>query len=216
MQIYREDSEIQEELAKRVMKQSRDRLLEDEVDNHLWKKGDDKDGKKDENNEGPIVVHGKIIGAEAVKNVQTLLSNGARTNGPVLPTYKRVAPRLDDSSFYINSGDGAIERTSALELQTSFKTPPLSVLYYALYDNQNRIVEITKAGWTIKFASDNLIFDINKKQHLLQKIHLGQYYRFSLKIVKYLKQSLQEHTLMTFLINLCNLPTSKMEMTSYW
>ena len=57
--------------------------------------------KRDENNEGPIVVHGKILCSEAVKNVQTLLSNGARTNGPVLPTYKRVAPRLDDRGFIL-------------------------------------------------------------------------------------------------------------------
>jgi hypothetical protein len=161
MQIYREDCEIQENLARKAMKQSRDRLLEDEVDNHLWKQSEDKDGKEDdENNEGPIILHGKIIGAEAVKNVQTLLSNVARTNGPVLPTYKRVAPRFDESSFYINGGDGAIERTSAVEL----KTQSLSVLYYALYDIQNRIVEITKAGWTIKSTSENLIFEINKKQ----------------------------------------------------
>jgi hypothetical protein len=76
MQIYREDSEFQEELAREVMKQSKDQLLEDEVDNHLWKRGDDKDGKEGENNEGSIVLHSKIIGTEAVKNVQTLLSNG--------------------------------------------------------------------------------------------------------------------------------------------
>ena len=168
MQIYREDSELQEERAKRAMKQSKDQLLEDEVDKHLWKKVMTKMAEKDENNEGPIILHGKIIGTEAVKNVQTLLAYQARTKSPILPTYKRVAPRFDESSFYINGGAGAIETT--LSMQTSFTTPPLSALYYALYDNQNRIIEITKAGWTIKSSSENLIFNINKnKQYLLQK-----------------------------------------------
>ena len=37
MQIYREDSELQEERAIGALKQTKDQLLEDEVDKHLWK-----------------------------------------------------------------------------------------------------------------------------------------------------------------------------------
>ncbi|MGC2599561.1 MAG: hypothetical protein WA395_15690 [Nitrososphaeraceae archaeon] len=36
----------------------------------------------------------------------------------------------------------------------------LSRIYYALYHNQNRIIEITKTEWTIRSASENIIFNI--------------------------------------------------------
>ena len=40
--------------------------------------------------------------------------------------------------------------------------------YYALYDNQNRIIEITKTEWTIKSGSENIIFNINNNSNRQQ------------------------------------------------
>ena len=77
--------------------------------------------------EESIILHGKIIGTEAVKNVQTLLSNGARTNGQVLPTCKRVSPRFDESAFTLMV-EMELLKEPLSEFQTSFKTPPLSSL----------------------------------------------------------------------------------------
>ena len=85
MQIYREDSEFQEERARLAMKQNKDQLLEDEVDKDLLK-SNGKNRRKNENNEEPIILHGKIIGTEAVRNIQTLLAYQARTKAPILPT----------------------------------------------------------------------------------------------------------------------------------
>jgi len=164
MQIYREDSELQEERAIGALQQTKDQLLEDEVDKYLWKDNVTDNRKPDEIEEEPIIVHGKIVGSEAVKNVQILLAYQARTKSPILPTYKRVAPRFDESSFYINSGAGTIETTlSSSQGQVSSSTQPLSALYYALYDNLNRIIEITKKGWTIRVSDENIIFNIDTK-----------------------------------------------------
>jgi hypothetical protein len=156
MQIYREDSELQEERAERAKKELQDQLLQDEVKN-LFKQANEKNSDRDGKNlEEPIVLHNKIVGFEAIKSVQTLLAYSARTRFPVLPTYKRVAPAFNESSFYLNGGAGSIEITL---LQQSRQH--LSKLYYALYDNQNRIIEITKTLWTIKSGTENIIFDSN-------------------------------------------------------
>jgi hypothetical protein len=44
--------------------------------------------------------------------------------------------------------------------QSSQQQQQLSRIYYALYHNQNRIIEITKTEWTIRSASENIIFNI--------------------------------------------------------
>ena len=165
MQIYREDSEFQEERARLAMKQNKDQLLEDEVDKDLLK-NNGKNRRKNENNEEPIILHGKIIGTEAVRNIQTLLAYQARTKAPILPTYKRVAPAFSESSFYLNAGAGNVEFT----MSSQQSQQQLTKIYYALYDNQNRIIEITKTDWTIKSSSENIIFNNNdNKQCFSQK-----------------------------------------------
>jgi hypothetical protein len=44
-----------------ALKQTKDRLLEDEVDKYLWKDNVTDNRKPDEIEEGPIILHGKII-----------------------------------------------------------------------------------------------------------------------------------------------------------
>ena len=79
--------------------------------------------------------------------------------------------------------------------QLSFSTQSLSTLYYALYDNPNRTIEITKMGWTIKSSNENIIFNINKEiNNTLLTIRPIRYYQCLLEIVKYPKQSLLELT----------------------
>ena len=63
MHIYREDSELQEERARRAMQQSKNQFLEDEIDRNLWKYNT-KDSEKEKENkieQEPIVLHEKII-----------------------------------------------------------------------------------------------------------------------------------------------------------
>ena len=71
-----------------------------------------------------------------------------RTKASILPTYKRVAPEFNESSFYLSGEVGSVDITA---VTTTTTTAHLRI-YYALYHNQNRIIEITKTEWTIRSA----------------------------------------------------------------